>query len=193
MVNGQMYLYNTIMHFFIALGNPGKEYQFTRHNVGWMLVNYLRDSWGTSLFTVEKKLESEISKSSEVLLVKPQTFMNRSGDAVRKVLQWFEQNGDSSKEFSSVFIIHDDLDLEFGTFKIKFGSGPKVHNGVNSIRQILGTDQFWYVRIGVDSRNGDRRIPGQNYVLSNFTTEEQQVLRDVFSQIEKRLKELINI
>lgn len=189
--NGQMCEYNAIMYICIALGNPGKEYALTRHNVGWMLADYLQNTWGTSSFHIEKKLESEVSKGSEILLAKPQTYMNRSGEAVKKVLQWTNQKLDH--EISNMFVFHDDLDLELGTFKIKFGSGPKIHNGINSIRQILRTDQFWYVRIGVDGRNGDRRISGHNYVLSSFSQAEREQLQDVFSQIEKQLNDIIKI
>lgn len=179
------------MNFIVGLGNPGLEYQNSRHNVGWMLVDFLRSAWDMPEFIYQKKQHSDISKDTHNTLIKPQTFMNKSGEAVVQVFNWRDREALHSREFDDLFVVHDDLDLEFGTYKIKFGSGPKIHNGVNSIRQELNTDQFWYVRIGVDSRSGDRRMPGQKYVLSRFGHEESQRLKEVFHQIEERLLQLI--
>ena len=180
------------MNFIVGLGNPGAEYQNSRHNVGWMLVDFLRSAWDMPEFIHQKKLLSDISKNTQSILIKPQTFMNKSGEAVAQVFNWHDKRTIETGEFEHLFVVHDDLDMELGNFKIKFGSGPKVHNGVNSIRKILKTDQFWYMRVGVDSRNGDRRIPGQKYVLSHFTDEEGKILKEVFQQIEERLIQLIN-
>jgi peptidyl-tRNA hydrolase, PTH1 family len=169
------------MNIVVGLGNPGEKYQRTRHNAGWLFLDFLVQQESLDGFQLEKKLHSEISKSKDLLLVKPQTFMNDSGKAVQAVLKWYGQH-------DNVFVIYDDLDLELGKYKIQFGSGPKIHNGLNSIREHLGTNEFWSIRIGVDGRSGDRTLPGHVYVLQTFSEEEKQIFEDTLKKINAELK-----
>ncbi|MEO8581533.1 MAG: aminoacyl-tRNA hydrolase [Patescibacteria group bacterium] len=183
------------MSIFVGLGNPGEKYQHSRHNVGWMFLEYVAQKQNFEPFILQKKVFSELVKQDELLLVKPQTFMNDSGKAVQAVVKWYgekvERLAQSSSSIHNLFIIYDDLDIELGKFKIQFGSGPKIHNGLNSIRDHLGTDQFWNVRIGVDSRKGDRSLSGSEYVLQNFSPDEHQVLQtefaDIYAQIQQKV------
>ena len=122
-----------------------------------------------------------MAKDQNLILAKPQTFMNGSGEAVCAILNFYNQPDLANLE--NLYIIHDDLDLELGSYKIQLGTGPKIHNGLASIYQQLKSKNFYHVRIGVDSRNGDRLIPGANYVLQNFSEAEKNVLNQVLGKI----------
>ncbi len=107
--------------------------------------------------------------------------MNRSGTAVRSILDFYHLNPKNG--LNDLYIIHDDLDIELGKYKLQLGVGPKIHHGLQSIYQALGTDQFWHVRVGIDHRFGDRSIPGEAYVLQNFTPEEIEIIQPAIDQI----------
>jgi PTH1 family peptidyl-tRNA hydrolase len=173
------------MNIVVGLGNPGEKYQHTRHNVGWAFLDFLAQKLAMPAFSHQKKVFSEVSRQGDFLLVKPQTFMNDSGRAVQAVLNWFAKDAEQDK----VFVVYDDLDIELGKFKIQYGSGPKVHNGVNSVREHLSGKEFWNVRIGVDSRQGDRTMSGSDYVLQNFSPDQRAVLLNVFAEVEQELKQ----
>lgn len=154
----------------IGLGNPGVKYQNNRHNIGHMFVDWFKgQKVGKS-----KKWNFELSKTN--------SYMNDSGPEIKQMISKFP-----SFSISNLFISHDDLDLRLGNFKIQKGTGPKVHNGLSSIEDALGTKDFWRIRIGVDNRDSDHRGTGEDYVLSDFTIEEKQVLETIFPQILSRL------
>jgi len=159
------------MKLIVGLGNPGAKYAQNRHNSGFMLVDYLKQN---------------ASFNSDVEYLKPQTFMNKSGDEVSRKLYFYKLKPED------LIVIHDDLDLRLGEFKIQKGKGPKVHNGVNHIEERLGTKDFWRVRIGVDARPLENRIPGDAYVLQNFLPEEKQILSQLFPEITKAIMALIS-
>ena len=170
------------MKLIVGLGNPGTEYQNTRHNVGFHFVDYLAEKivGSDSTWSNDQKINAHILKSSNYIFVKPQTFMNRSGEAVQKLLQFYK------KKPSDVLVAHDDLDILFGEYKISNGKGPKGHNGIKSLEDHIGKD-FLRVRIGVENRNDDLRIPGVDYVLSQFTETERGSLGPLFTSIEEEL------
>jgi PTH1 family peptidyl-tRNA hydrolase len=167
------------MKMIIGLGNPGKEYQLTRHNLGFMILDELAEQLGIN-FSNSSKTQSEIAKQgSSLLLCKPQTFMNQSGLAVRSVLEYYDTFEKSAESVDDLFVVHDDLDIQLGAFKIQLGTGPKSHNGLLSIYEHLGTKNFWHVRAGVDNR-GDLRsqlVPSE-YVLQNFRKDEETQVHD---------------
>jgi len=169
------------MKLIVGLGNPGDEYVNTRHNVGFMLVDRMaKSSWKQS----KSGLLTCSWLGSEVELIKPQTFMNKSGEAVGLVAKKHEMDLDD------VCIIHDDLDIQFGEFKIQKGKGPKVHKGILSVEKALRGEDFWRVRIGTDNRQGDmKNIPGDKYVLSKFSKKETEKLDDIFTSIISRMEE----
>ncbi|MEJ2347711.1 MAG: aminoacyl-tRNA hydrolase, partial [Patescibacteria group bacterium] len=138
------------MKLLVGLGNPGEEHKNNRHNVGFMVVDELflliKPGSETKYFSMQKKFDTEIFKSGEVILVKPQTFMNSSGKAVKKILDHFKI------KTSDLWVIHDDLDIPLGDFKIQKGKGPKLHKGVMSIEKELNKSDFWRVRVGVENR-----------------------------------------
>lgn len=176
------------MVFFIGLGNPGDKYAHSRHNMGWRVVESLAQSRSAD-FSFQKSLEAEVCVLPEAILVKPHTFMNLSGNAVRAVLKKYDYAALGKKDFHNVFLIYDDLDFAVGKYRLVFGSGPKVHNGVNNVKEVLGTDQFWHVRVGVDGRAGDRSMDPQDYVLSGFTAEEQELIEKVNGSLTDMLLE----
>lgn len=114
-------------------------------------------------------------------------YMNNSGKVTRSVLDFYNKDID----LTDVFVVHDDLDIEIGQYKIQKGKGPKVHNGLRDITSHIGGDGYWHIRIGVDNRNGDRSVSGSNYVLSNFSSEEREILSEVFTKASSELKDLI--
>jgi len=126
------------MKIVVGLGNPGVEHENNRHNVGFVVVDRLAAGAGW-----ESKFDSLIHKSGDVVLVKPLTFMNRSGEAVAQIMNFYKMNSDD------LAVVHDDLDIRLGEFKMQKGVGPKVHNGLTSVEVQLSTKDFWRVRVGV--------------------------------------------
>lgn len=145
----------------VGLGNPGKKYDKTRHNIGFMLLDLLAESkkynWKTS-----SKFDAKYVPLGDYALLKPQTYMNDSGRSVAKFVKYYDIKPDS------ILVIHDDLDLPFMKFKKQFGAGAAGHHGVESIIEQLKTKDFWRLRIGV----GKPTIEGRDtidWVLSPFS------------------------
>jgi len=164
-----------LMKIIVGLGNPGTEYTNTRHNAGILLVDKMAESLNSD-YGWRKNFDALIFKTPELVLVKTKdVFMNESG----RLLQGLPEG--------EIYLAHDDLDIRLGEFKIQKGVGPKVHNGVESVENKLGTKDFWRIRIGIDNRDPDRRIPGEEYVLQKFMVEERNILEGVFNEIIKGL------
>jgi len=155
------------MKVCIGLGNPGFQYQKNRHNVGHMFIDFLKTK-NAVLSAGRQDLE----------LIKTDCFMNVSGKFVKKHV--------SSSTLQALYVVHDDLDIPLGKFKIQFGTGPKLHNGIRSIEDELGTNEFWRIRIGVDNR-GENKVDGETYSLEDFTEEEHKQLQSVFENVYKQL------
>lgn len=167
------------MKLIVGLGNPGKKFKDNRHNVGFMVVDKLAtQSWSKS----KSGLLSYSWLNSSFELIKPLTFMNNSGDAVKRAFVKHKLKLDD------LYIIHDDLDIKLGEFKIQLGKGPKDHNGLLDIYDKLGTKESWHVRVGVENRNEENRIPGEKYVLQDFSDDEKEILEGVIKQICKELE-----
>lgn len=162
--------------FLVGLGNPDQEYQQTRHNVGRMFLDFLAEKWGLG-WKKRKDLLSLVAKEDGLWLVKPQVFMNESGRAVRKATE---------KMKGELYLVHDELDLELGSWRLTFGKSSPLHKGVLSVEKYLETKDFWRIRIGIDNRL-DRRIPGEKYVLQRFTPEEREILKGTLDKIEKKI------
>ena len=159
------------MKLVVGLGNPGKEYENTRHNVGFMVL----DSFDFS-YTLEKKFQAFISKQKiydeEVLFVKPITFMNLSGLAVQKIVKYYKIS------LEDILIIQDDMDLKMGTYKLKMNSSSGGHNGIKSIISSLQSENFCRLKIGIGH---DYDISTVDYVLGKFSKKDQQFLEDHYS------------
>lgn len=167
------------MRLIIGLGNPGKEYERTRHNAGFLFLDVLKEKWDFPEFVMEKKFSASVSAAvrdgEKTLLVKPETFMNRSGESVAAIVNFFKLSP------ADLVVIHDDLDLPFGTWKDAAGSGAAGHNGVSDIIEKLGTKDFRRIRIGI-GRPADNR-DSADYVLETFTPEELGKLPEIFKEI----------
>lgn len=153
------------MKVIVGLGNPGSKYVHNRHNVGHMVVEKLQKS-----------------KTPKIKASKSDKFMNDSGSFVLGLTKRL------TLDPKRLFVVHDDLDIKLGEFKIQFGKGPKVHNGLNDIYEKLGTNEFWHVRVGVDNRDPENRAKGDEYVLQDFTLEEKVKLDGVIKQICNQLE-----
>jgi len=182
------------MNIIVGLGNPGNVYENTRHNVGFAIIKDLAKMLGSSdqssNFSLKKKLKAEVYKAEQNILIMPQTFMNGSGFSIKAVLDYYSRN--NQKDLKNLYVIHDDLDISLGEYKIKYGSGPAGHNGLLSIYQHLGTKNFWHVRIGIDTRKGDRTISSPVYVLQKFNQQETEKLNIVKLEVIKKLIQLIS-
>jgi PTH1 family peptidyl-tRNA hydrolase len=174
------------MFTIVGLGNPGREYAQTRHNIGFVIADRVADTLSLS-WQNKPKFQAEVAKNDQVALIKPQSYMNNSGLVTRKVLDYFQE-----KNLDQLYVIHDDLDLPVGSVKTQFGKGPHGHNGLLSLYQHLGTKEFWHIRVGVDGRNGQRVIPPDQYVLQTFLPEEQTTLQPVVEQVTKSLLQLLH-
>ena len=171
------------MKIFVGLGNPGEKYAANRHNTGFMLVDALAQKYEVGSW--ESKFEALIAKADGLLLVKPQPFMNKSGEVVSQIMNFYKLTT------ADLWVCHDDLDIRLGEYKIVNGVGPKVHNGLNSVERLLSKTDFWRVRIGIDNRPaGEARTPGEEYVLADFLPEEKKLVEPV---IEKAVEELMKI
>ena len=179
------------MTIIVGLGNPGEKYAHSRHNMGWRVVESIQRALHSGQWVVDKASEAEVFEIGDAVLVKPHTFMNLSGTAVKAIMKKHDFAALGKKDFHNLFVIYDDLDLEVGKSKLVFGSGPKVHNGVNHIKDTLGTDQFWHIRIGVDGRKGDRSQDPQDYVLGGFSPDEEELVNKVIDSIVDLLKQKI--
>lgn len=157
----------------IGLGNPGKRFERTRHNIGFSILDALADEYNAAFKSIKNmELADIIINDNKVLLIKPQTFMNNSGE----VLPYLQKQGIKPEE---ILVVHDELELPFGTIKLKFGGSHKGHNGLKSIIDVIGKD-FWRLRFGI-SRPEDR-TDVSDYVLSPFSKTEQKELDDLIKQ-----------
>ena len=158
------------MKLVVGLGNPGMRYRFNRHNAGFLVVDQLALQYHISI--AQTLFDAYIGKGkiagSDVLLTKPQTFMNLSGMAVRKLTDYYRI------EHADVIIVHDDLDLPFLTIRLKAGGGHGGHKGLISITDHLGGTDFLRVRLGIG--RPDRKSMVEGYVLSPFSEEEMTSL-----------------
>jgi PTH1 family peptidyl-tRNA hydrolase len=171
-----------------GLGNPGKEYADTRHNAGFMFVDHFREIETGANFSewdFNKKLNAQICsgrfEGKKMILLKPQTFMNLSGEAIKKALSFFKIKPES------LTVVHDEIDLPLGTLRVSKSASSAGHQGVQNIIDQLGTKDFTRIRIGVDNRGG-KKMATEKYVLGKFTLKE---LGTVKKDIESSLSELI--
>ena len=154
------------MHLIAGLGNPGKKYEKTRHNVGSRIVG-----------------ELESLNLQNVILARPQTYMNESGKAVKKLIE------NRKLKIGNLIVIHDDIDIPLGEFKIQKGRGSAGHKGVESIIKELGTKNFWRVRIGIYPESGKPKQVDR-FVLQNFTKQEEKIIKEVIQTVVEKIEEL---
>jgi PTH1 family peptidyl-tRNA hydrolase len=165
------------MYLIAGLGNPGQQYAGTRHNVGFMMLDYLAGK--NDLTFTDSKWKALVVKASvwskSVVLLKPETFMNLSGRAVAQTAHFYKLQP------ANIIVIHDDLDMEFGRIKIVSGGGDAGHKGIRSIIENLGTNNFPRVKIGI-GRPSAPVLP-EKYVLSKFEPDEKEMLERKMSVV----------
>ncbi|ERK56099.1 aminoacyl-tRNA hydrolase [Gemella bergeri ATCC 700627] len=167
------------MKLIVGLGNPGKQYANTRHNIGFMILDELAKSWGISFDKNKFNADYTIAYYNGIryLLIKPTTYMNLSGEALRKFYDYFEINIDD------ILVVYDDLDTKTASFRLKAKGSSGGHNGIKSIISHLGTENFNRLKIGIDRPTPPMKVV--DYVLGKFTKEEM-------NEIEKIYKKSIN-
>lgn len=174
----------------VGLGNPGKRYAGTRHNVGFMFLDHL--AGGRSGDFTSSKWNSRVLRlqawGSRLFLVKPETYMNRSGTSVAGVTRYYDIAAER------ICVVHDDIDMNLGRIKLVEGGGSGGHNGIKSIVQALGTADFLRIKIGIGRPGNGTAHPDMGvdrFVLSNFTLDEMTHIQERFSQIEHGLEDLV--
>lgn len=173
-----------ISGIIVGLGNPGSEYALTRHNFGFMLIDVLLDYAQASAFGPVEKLSSPKDKlelwrvwlnprpALPWLLMKPLTFMNRSGQAVRPVLDYYNIPA------NTMIVLHDEMDLPLGRMRFKLGGSSAGHNGIKSIVQELGTQDFYRLRLGIGKRPGDNAV---GHVIGRFSKKEEEIAAKILN------------
>jgi PTH1 family peptidyl-tRNA hydrolase len=160
----------------IGLGNPGREYRDTRHNIGFKVLDQLAVKLDIRFSRLQSKalVASAIHHERRIILAKPQTYMNFSGRAVRGLIGFYKLS------FTNILIVNDDLDLPVGTIRIKPDGGSAGHKGVISIIQHLGTDEFPRLRLGIGHPPG--QMQSQDYVLQGFSETEFAIVSETISR-----------
>jgi len=164
------------MKLIVGLGNPGKEYEKTRHNIGFMTIDKYADKLGVSI-TKEKYngLYAEtIINSEKVILLKPQSYINLSGEVIRRFIDFYKI------DIEDILIIHDDLDLEVGTYRVKQHGSSGGHNGLKNIELHLGTQEYKRIKIGISN---NKLMDTKDYVLGKISKEKIDEVKNVVMDI----------
>lgn len=164
------------MYIITGLGNPTREYDKTRHNAGFSVIDVLADRYGIAVD--EKKHKAfcgrGVIEGQKVILVKPQTYMNLSGESVREVLDFYKEDPEN------IIVIYDDISLEPGQLRIRLKGSAGGHNGIKNIIAHLGTQEFPRIKVGVGEK--PPRMDLADYVLSRFTKEEQISMEEAYKE-----------
>jgi len=181
------------MKLIVGLGNPGKEYTVSRHNVGFMCVNYFGKQY--KIPTESKKAHARTGEGEvegvKVVLAKPFTFMNRSGSSVKELMRKYDLKSED------LIVVHDDMDLPLGKIRIRVGGSSAGHNGINSIISEIGTPEFARIRVGIghpevpEDARGVHSPKVIDYVLKGFSSDEKQLLNKVIARVSESLTAII--
>ena len=168
------------MHLIVGLGNIGEKYQLTRHNIGFMVIDEMTKNLSFSNIN-NPNFQSTLLKSGYNLFSKPITYMNNSGIAAHAIKEYYKI------DLENIIVIHDDLDLPFGTVKFKIGGGHGGHNGLRSIDAHIGKE---YIRVRIGVGKPQDKADVANYVLNNFSKEELNKLPDIIGHTINAIKAL---
>ena len=168
------------MKLFFGLGNPGKQYQNTRHNLGHVLINNFAKK-NHFFLSKKSKLQSEVGEWSKNVFAISSGYMNESGIALQKVAAFYKISPEN------IYIIHDDLDLPVGEWRLQFDRGHAGHNGVKSVIENLDTQAFWRLRIGIGKPGFDT---AEEYVLKPFSKEEKVIITETIDKILTEIEKL---
>ncbi|MFL2836903.1 MAG: aminoacyl-tRNA hydrolase [Hyphomicrobiales bacterium] len=173
------------MQLIVGLGNPGKKYQYTRHNIGYMAIENIISAQLN--YKIKNKFNSIIYEviidNNKIILVKPETYMNNSGDAVYQIANFYKIN---SKD---IFVLHDELDIPFGKIRIKIGGGNAGHNGLKSITNKIDNN-YTRVRLGIGHPGKKEMVNG--HVMGNFSGPEKDNLSQILNYLTNNVNEILN-
>lgn len=172
----------------VGLGNPGEEYELTRHNAGFIAIDaFVNANSEMEPWIGKKTLKAEVSTGrigeTRVIAIKPTTFMNLSGEAVQAVAQFYKIPPDS------IVVIHDELDVDFGNIRLRQGGGSAGHNGIKSVTQHIG-ENYGRIRIGIGPKDPER-MPSESFVLQDFSPKQQEQLPNMIREVNAILSEYI--
>ena len=175
------------IQLIVGLGNIGQEYAQTRHNAGWWLLDELAATWGAS-FREDKKYYAEVAKANtpqgEVWLMKPSTYMNKSGQAVGALANFFKI------PVSDLLVLHDELDIPPGHVRLKKGGGNGGHNGLKDIQAKMGSADFWRVRLGI-GHPGDRNLVS-GFVLNKPSRDDREAIDDAIWRTRCEINDILS-
>lgn len=166
------------MKLIAGLGNIGEKYCFTRHNAGFMVLDKLALDNNFS-FREESKLKCFLAKSNDIIYIKPTTFMNLSGEAVRAVMDYYKI------DVKDILIVYDDIALDLGRMRFRANGSDGGHNGIKSIIKHVGTKEFDRLKVGIGPQPN---IPSENYVLQNFPKEQLETLKEVLKRADEAIE-----
>ena len=173
------------MYLIVGLGNPGDKYNYNRHNIGFMAMDVIADDYSFSPFRA--KFQGQISEGriggQKVVLLKPETYMNNSGQSVAAAAKFFKIPPEK------IIVFHDELDLQPGKVRVRLGGGNAGHNGLKSIQAHIGTAGTWRVRIGIGHPGDKSRVSG--YVLSDFAKDDQPWIEHIVPALSKHIDLLL--
>lgn len=174
------------MYLVAGLGNPGTQYEMTRHNIGFEVIDYMADQYNVKVNKLKfKSLYGDVNiKGEKVIFVKPQTYMNLSGEAIRDFASFYKI------PVENIIIISDDINLEAGRIRIRQKGSAGGHNGLKSIIYQLGSDEFPRIRVGVDAPIREK-MDLADFVLARFQKDEIPVLEDAIIRSSKAVLEII--
>lgn len=173
------------MYLIVGLGNPGEKYTFTRHNAGFLAIDYIAQNQRIEVKKIKHKAiigEGTIA-GEKVVLVKPQTYMNLSGQSIQELVSWYKIDVDK------IIIIYDDVSLPVGSLRIREKGSAGGHNGIKSIIANLNTDVFTRIKIGVSAKPEDYNLA--DYVLGKFTKDEQKIIFETLEKVDAAVEEFI--
>lgn len=171
------------MKLIVGLGNPGRQYEKTRHNVGFMVLDMLHDvlrSHDISPWELSKKFNADIAEyttgDTKIMLCKPMTFMNASGQSVQLISAYYKLSSDD------IIVVHDDKDIVLGDIKVQHDRSAAGHNGIKSIIEHLGTQAFTRIRIGIKRTDEKKMVDTSSFVLGKFSLFEKMKLHDTMKK-----------
>lgn len=172
------------MKLVVGLGNPGNQYNFTRHNTGFLVLDYYfkvrKTSWGA-----RPRLGAISGRIDDVIFIKPQDFYNESGRAVKEYMRYYKI------PLSDVLVVCDDFNLEFGALRYRSSGSAGGNNGLKSIISVLGSNDFARIRVGTGNDELREKMGDVDFVLSKFTPEEKGALPVVLAEVSGKIDELM--
>lgn len=174
------------MKLVVGLGNPGKEYEHTRHNIGFDMMNVIKGVYGLN-FTYSKKFNAEESTGvvdgEKIIFVKPYSYMNLSGEVVRKYIDYYDI------DVEDILVIQDDLDMQLGKIRILHSSSSGGHNGIKNIIASIGSKDFTRLKIGISKI---KDIDTKDYVLGKFNKEEKEILDKTYDKCKNIVSDFVH-